>query len=279
MDFNSLFNDLKKTYVEVKKEEYTLEREKMQHEREKREKRTNFFKSKKFIITVIVSSLILITIGLLSGDDDARIDKLLSENKFEKAREVAISSDYYGKEERLQKVNIAYFNYILENGDLNAVRNLSVDLNATKDFQEFIKVKYPFFIENNKDELFKILMDWTFYEQYKEKVFNEYWREITQNNKEKFYDRLGNQDFNDERQQYNQIIDRILNKAVIEEDITTLKKCLKLYEPEAVIASKKLIEKSRNGEDYSKYDVTFKLENKAKKDAEKYIKENGIVLK
>ncbi len=208
--------------------------------------------------------------------EQAKVEKFLSERKFDKAREIAMSIPadeyYYNHEEdrriyyrsqMIRKINKAQLSILIADDLWYDAQSLAQELNAEDEFNELFRTNLNRLLRTqNYNLIFNILATQTIKAQFFPTVSDEYYTRPGHINAGQ-----GNYEYNEEVAAYNNAVDAYINALIIEGNKTMIKKCLSLYKDEAVKIS---------GDDFgtSKY----VLKNNARKRAMEKINREGINL-
>lgn len=234
-------------------------------------------------ISIIGTIAILLSCFLAScGDTEytkerAKIDQLISNREFEKAREIAnqipddeggwttdekgLTDFVYWKHFSLAKINTAQMSLMIENGELMDAEAFAKEMNATTEFWQLIEKSINKIYAKDCKALCFVLPRYPFENsQYFRPEVYDYNAGVVENW------------YNEERIKYNELVTQALDMAIYEENVENIKRILPLFKEQAV-------ETSRKKKDGDKYvTIYFKLENKAKAEALRKIKEAGINL-
>jgi hypothetical protein len=222
------------------------------------------------------------------------IDEAIAARDFEKAR--AIAMDYVdldspddGQEKNLYKINAAQIRWMILNGDMADAETLSRELGCADVFWEELKKNIGSVQNLDFRSLYMLLACYPFTATYHPQLrayakedlnrANEYandkhmesvWKDQY---KTAYYS--SNVGYNDEVGQCNSIVLQVIDLMMYEDDKKAeIKKMLNLLKPEAVETHREKV-----ADKYSKaYNIDYKLENYAKQQAIKMLKEKGIKL-
>ena len=248
--------------------------------------------SKVYIIGAIV--LLLLISGGVSYcsykrfvSKTAKIDKLLSERKYEKAREIANHFDQEEKSIYLTKITSTQITMMMEDGDYESASALARELKMEDVFYDaFFKNIRQIIKRNRYDFVFETLMDWQCpaeaktYEQDLQKnldrILEE--REPNKDYKGEYYDGdPGN--YNWFIRTVNNTVDIVLQKVMFEGNPNNIRRCLMCYKPYLVLDRKVKTNEfcgNEKNEEHRYYKFYFKMQNTAKEDAEKMLREAKI---
>lgn len=200
-------------------------------------------------------------------DREQQIEQAIANRDYDQAREIAVRM-VGDKEQKasLQKVNSAHLNYVIASGgSLEDAEMLAKELSATTEFWDVIAKNILKLYAQDFRMLYSYLVRYPVHYSYKEKISDSY--------DYGSYMGKSNDGYNSEVKTYNDAIMQVIDLAIFDNKKDYIKKCLPLFKPEAVEISRK---QSSKGESY--YNLTYKLENKAKAEAMRKIKETGINL-
>lgn len=246
---------------------------------------------------IIYILLVAISFGFISCDNyynnykrtRAKVDKLLSERKYEKAREVVNENVSEGKTKKELLANITYtqINMLMEDGDYENASAIARELKMENIFYDaFFKNIRQIIKRNRYDFVFETFMDWQCslevktYEQTLQKnldwILEE--REPNKDSKGEYYGgEPGN--YNWFIRTVNNTVDIVLQKVMFEGNPNNIRRCLMCYKPYLVLDRKEKTNefcgKEKNEEDRF-YKFYFKMQNTAKEDAEKMLHEAKI---
>ena len=248
--------------------------------------------SKVYIIGAIV--LLLLISGGVSHcshkrfvSKTAKIDKLLSERKYEKAREIANHFDQEEKSIYLTKITSTQITMMMEDGDYESAFAIARELKMENIFYDaFFKNIRQIIKRNRYDFVFETFMDWQCpcetktYEEGLLKNF-DYLLEEREPNKDykgEYYGvKPGN--YNWFIRTVNNTVDIVLQKVMFEGNATNIRRCLMCYKPYLVLDRKEKTNDfcgKEKDDDYRYYKFYFKMQNTAKEDAEKMLREAKI---
>lgn len=245
---------------------------------------------------IIYVLLVAISFGFISCDNSynnykrtrAKVDKLLSERQFEKAREVVNENVSKGKtkEELLANITYTQINMLMEDGDYETAFAIARELKMENIFYDaFFKNIRQIIKRNRYDFVFETFMDWQCpleaktYEQNLQKnldwILEE--REPNKDSKGEYYGgKPGN--YNWFIRTVNNTVDIVLQKVMFEGNATNIRRCLMCYKPYLVLDRKEKTNEfgSEKNEEHRYYKFYFKMQNTAKEDAEKMLREAKI---
>lgn len=207
--------------------------------------------------------------------ESAKIEKLIAERNFDKAREIAnsIPADefefingerVYYRPTLITKINTAQLSILTSDGQWYDAQDLALEIGAQDEFQQLVSANLNRILRTqNYDMIFEILSTWQISHHYYPEVSN-----YTLTNKGSIYESKGNIPYNEDVESYNHTVDAVLQALIINQRTDLIKKCLPLYKEEAVFVKKEYGDKG-----------IFKLEHKARKSAMEKLKAEGITIK
>lgn len=214
---------------------------------------------------------------------ESKIEAAIANRDFGEARTLTlqlVNDDGY-KNERLQSekvdyINRAELNYVLETNGIADAYFLANELNIKSLLIEILSNNIVRFCEKGQIEtLIQTLSGWNFEYSFSEKVdhISDFYITEAMSGNLGFSDARRayiecNIGYNNETNTYNTILDAINNYCIINEDIGNIKKTIKLYRPVALEISKK--------DQHGYYNIKYKKEDKARKEAIAKAKQNGI---
>lgn len=248
--------------------------------------------SKVYIIGAIV--LLLLISGGVSHcshkrfvSKTAKIDKLLSERKYEKAREIANHFDQEEKSIYLTKITSTQITMMMEDGDYESAFAIARELKMENIFYDaFFKNIRQIVKRGNYNFIFETFMDWQCpcetktYEEGLLKNFDYLLEErepIDLDNGD-YYRELGGA-YNWFVRPVNNAVDVVLQKVMFEGNPNNIRRCLMCYKPYSVFDKKEKTNDfcgKEKDDDHRFYKFYFKMQNTAKEDAEKMLREAKI---
>ena len=149
------------------------------------------------------------------------IDDCISKYQFEGARAYmgATLFEHFGEEdeEGLRKITRAEISYLIENGELEKAKSVANESDMWDEYQNSIPQLLTKFIEKREyDQVFAILLTWKFKYTF-----------VSGNNAGSRV----NDDFNEERNLFNDIVDNVFKIAIFNNNLEIAKKCLFVYAP------------------------------------------------
>lgn len=247
-------------------------------------KKNNFFKIGCISILGIIAIVVLIIVcdefdifKKTYTKESAKIEKLISERNFDKAREIANSipanafeyingGRMYYRTNLMTKINTAQLSILTSDGQWYDAQDLALEIGAQDEFQQLVSANLNRILRTqNYDMIFEILSTW--------QISHHYYSEVSDyslTDKGDIHESQGNVPYNEDVQSYNQTIDAVLQALIINQRTDLIKKCLPLYKEEAVFVKMKANEYNT---------AIFKLENKARKSAMEKLKAEGITIK
>ena len=253
---------------------------------------------------IVYVLLIALSFGCVSCDNywnnwrrsRAKIDKLLAERRFEEAREVAnkisggglSGEDEKLKAELLKEISLTQLNFLLEDGEYEIASALAHELRMEDLFYDvFFKNIRQIVKSGNYDFVFETIMDWQcpcdaqLCERNLLKNFNYLLEERKPNHRRSngTYNPCIGGRYNWFIRPVNNAVDVVMQKVMYEGNPTNIRRCLMCYKPYSVFDRKVRTDETNNmvkeGDKYW-YDFYFKLQNTAKEDAEKMLREAKI---
>lgn len=246
---------------------------------------------------IIYILLVAISFGFISCDNyfnnykrtRAKIDKLLSERRFEEAREVVNENVSEGETKKELLANITYtqINMLMEDGDYETASQLARELRQENLFYDlFLKNIRQIVKRGNYNFIFETFMDWQCpcetktYEEGLLKNFDYLLeeREPIKNHNGDYYRELGGA-YNWFVRPVNNAVDVVLQKVMFEGNPNNIRRCLMCYKPYSVFDKKEKTNDfcgKEKDDDHRFYKFYFKMQNTAKEDAEKMLREAKI---
>ena len=211
-----------------------------------------------------------------------KIEQKISDRDFDAAREYATQlSSIKDKEQALAKINKAQLSVMVVNNSVEDAQYLAQELNAMPEFFEVLEHNVQKIYERDFRGLYNMLTRYPIEATYHAEL-KHLWHSDLENAEKyaadgsDFYkdDYLKtNVGYNTEVAKYNKLVMQVIDLATFDGNKDYLRKLLPLLKSEAV-------ETQRNWEEKEHYYLTikYKLENKAKSEAQRKIKEAGINL-
>ena len=249
---------------------------------------------------IIYILLVAISFGFISCDNyynnykrtRAKVDKLLSERQFEKAREVVNENVSEGKTKKELLANITYtqINMLMEDGDYETASAIARELKLEDIFYDaFFKNIRQIIKRNRYDFVFETLMDWKIpyslqmvVDDYP-KYFNDGRHEVEKEKKRSgYYDSqvCSPGEYNYFIRRINNAVDIILQKVMYEGNPTNIRRCLMCYRPYCVYTQKneKIGDELNEYTNDYKHRYFFKMQNTAKEEAENMLREAKLSI-
>lgn len=255
---------------------------------------------------IIYILLVAISFGFISCDNyfnnykrtRAKIDKLLSERRFEEAIEVANNigggglsgEDERVKEELLANISYTQINLLMEDGEYETASAIARELKLEDIFYEaFYKQLRQIIKRNRYDFAFETLMDWKIpyspqmvVDDYP-KYFNDGRHEVEKEKKRSgYYDsqECSPGEYNYFIRRINDAVDIILQKVMYEGNPTNIRRCLMCYRPYCVYTQKneKIGDELNEYTNDYKHRYFFKMQNTAKEEAENMLREAKLSI-
>ena len=233
------------------------------------------------------------------GDPDAEIDKLISEHKYDEAREVARdnfhdNSMYGYLTQRLTKITEAQLEEIFEDQNYKEIKEVKAELKNPFAYQRMFANYFKKVLNRgNYDFMYSTFEDWEIYNEFHKEYDQWPHNEAYQFEEPKVYDdefmeRIANKretidengPYNAEARFLNDMIDQVLERLIEDKDKDYLKQFIKLYKPYGVLKSKTQLPSNNYSKDHGTYEHHYvcDLENSAKEAALKKIAEANIEL-
>lgn len=234
-------------------------------------------------IFILVPSIPTIVISILAsneGSNQQKIEQLISDRDFDKARQVANKLGGYNKEEFLTKINKAQLSVMVVEFSLKDAEYMAQELNAMPEFFEVLEHNISSVYSKDFRGLYNLLTRYPIEATYHAELKHLWYSDLEDAEKyaadgrawkEKYL--ATNVGYNTEVGKYNKLVMQVIDLASFDGNKEYLRKLLPLLKPEAV-------ETQRNWEEKEHYYLTikYKLDNKAKSEAQRKIKEAGINL-
>lgn len=223
-------------------------------------------------VIIVISVILLFVVSIASDDDDKEIQQqvelAISNREYDQARSLAQKIWYKDeKQKEMDKINSSQLSYVLDNGSLEDAESLAKDLNALPVFWEVIDKNINKIYARDFRSIYMLLVRYPFKATYESSCNDVWYSDVEKKNAE----------YNKEVRLYNHIIIQIIDLAIFDGKTEYIKKVIPMLKPEAVEVSRKKSSKNEDDEDYY-VNLTYKLENKAKAEALRKIKEAGINL-
>ena len=233
---------------------------------------------------ILIGIITIVCINCLPSCDktytkeSAKIEKLIAERNFDKAREIAngIPADAYEyidggrmyyRTNLMTKINTAQLSILTSDGQWDDAQDLALEIGAQDEFQQLVSANLNRILRTqNYSMIFNILSTWHIKSTYLP-IVEDCW----ETQKGGMHEDRGNVPYNEEIQTYNRLIDGVLKHLLLDQNIPLTKKCLSLYKEEAVSIKKE----KREGNTRE----IFKLQNKARQSAMEKLKAEGINIK
>lgn len=235
-------------------------------------------------IFVLAPSLPMIALFALDSSEKSNnqaIEQLISNRDYDKAREKANKLDRDDKEQALAKINKAQLSVMVVNNSVEDAQYLAQELNAMPEFFEVLEHNVQKIYARDFRGLYNMLTRYPITASYHSEL-KHLWHndledaeEYAAGGSDYYKDKYlkTNVGYNTEVAKYNKLVMQVIDLATFDGNKDYLRKLLPLLKPEAV-------ETQRNWEEREHYYLTikYKLENKAKSEAQRKIKEAGINL-
>ena len=234
-----------------------------------------------FVLAPVIPWIALWALETSEKSNNQAIEQLISNRDYDKAREKANKLDRRDKEQALAKINKAQLSVIVVNNSVEDAQYLAQELNAMPEFFEVLEHNVQKIYERDFRGLYNMLTRYPIEATYHAEL-KHLWHSDLENAEKyaadgsDFYkdDYLKtNVGYNTEVAKYNKLVMQVIDLATFDGNKDYLRKLLPLLKSEAV-------ETQRNWEEKEHYYLTikYKLENKAKSEAQRKIKEAGINL-
>lgn len=233
-----------------------------------------------FVLAPTIPFIALIALESSEKSNNQAIEQLISNRDYDKAREKANKLD--DKEQALAKINKAQLSVMVVNNSVEDAQYLAQELNAMPEFFEVLEHNVQKIYERDFRGLYNMLtrypIEATYHAELKHLTYSdlENAERYAADGSDYFYkdDYLKtNVGYNTEVVKYNKLVMQVIDLATFDGNKDYLRKLLPLLKPEAV-------ETQRNWEEKDHFYLTikYKLDNKAKSEAQRKIKEAGINL-
>lgn len=234
-----------------------------------------------FVLAPAIPLIALFALETSEKSNNQAIEQLISNRDYDKAREKANKLDRDDKEQALAKINKAQLSVMVVNNSVEDAQYLAQELNAMPEFFEVLEHNVQKIYERDFRGLYNMLTRYPIEATYHAEL-KHLWHSAL-GDAEKYA--AGGSDFykddylktnvgyNTEVAKYNKLVMQVIDLATFDGNKDYLRKLLPLLKPEAV-------ETQRNWEENEHYYLTikYKLDNKAKAEALRKIKETGINL-
>lgn len=239
-----------------------------------------------FVLVPSIPMIALFTLDSSEKSSNQKLEQKISERDFDGARELAnkLSRDD-DKEKAIERINKAQLSVMVVNNSLEDAQYLAQELDAMPEFFDVLEHNVQKIYERDFRGLYNMLTRFPITASYHAKLSDncldiylqhayDYAANHTSAYKEYYYST--NVGYNDEVERYNRLVEQVLDLAIFDGNKEYIRKLLPLFKPIAVENGKKATKKDSWGD--QEYDILYKLENKAKADAQRKIKEAGINL-
>lgn len=237
-----------------------------------------------FVLAPSIPMIALFALDSSEKSSNQEIEQLISDRDFDKARQIAYKLDSRDKEKALTKINKAQLSVMVVEFSLKDAEYMAQELNAMPEFFEVLEHNIQGVYSKDFRGLYNLLTRYpisaSFHSKYekddlREKDAYKYASDKSSLSGKDYYYST-NIGYNAEVSKFNNLVSQVIDLAIFDGNKEYLRKLLPLLKPEAV----------ENGEKYREtdvwktkhYDTLFKLENKAKTEALRKIKEAGINL-
>jgi hypothetical protein len=234
-----------------------------------------------FVLAPTIPFIALIALDSSEKSNNQAIEQLISNRDYDKAREKANKLDRDDKEQALAKINKAQLSVMVVNNSVEDAQYLAQELNAMPEFFEVLEHNVQKIYARDFRGLYNMLTRYPIEATYHAELKHLWYSDLEDAEKyaaggSDFYkdDYLKtNVGYNTEVGKYNKLVMQVIDLASFDGNNEYLRKLLPLLKPEAV-------ETQRNWEEKEHYYLTikYKLDNKAKSEAQRKIKEAGINL-
>ncbi len=199
-------------------------------------------------------------------DAKKNIEVAIAENDFSKARESLGVLDGWGstRDEYEDKINLSEITYFIKQGEYVRARAVASEHKAMESYSMVIANEIPdMIVKKDYASVFNILSNWTFKEDpvYSAEEVGDY--ELNEYN----------QKYNSEIGTFNDLVFRLFNAAIVDNNKEYIKKSFLLFQDELVLNTKKPV-KTRYAGNY--YNITFKKDNKSLREAKQKLAEYNI---
>lgn len=167
----------------------------------------------------------------------------------------------------MRQIIRAEVTYYVKQGEIARAKAVALETtieesNALYIFQEIMAEQIPSMLEKKDFEsTFNVLSNWTFFEDPTYSAERIQAKSIDSNK----------DDYNSEIGTYNDLVFKLFNAAIVNNNQEFVKKSFLLFQDEMVLNTKKYIGKDNYGD--ALYNVTYKKDNKALRDAQRRLAE------
>lgn len=210
-----------------------------------------------------------------------KIEQLISNRDYDGARQKANKLNRKDKEETLAKINKAQLSVMVVEFSLKDAEYMAQELNAMPEFFEVFENNIQSVYSKDFRGLYNLLSRYPITASYHAQLSHiddlrlQWAHAYAGGDHSSIYEEYyysTNVAYNTEIGRLNKLVSQVLDLAVFDENKEYLRKLLPLFKPEAVEA--KRVKQDNRGY----YNISYKLENNAKADALRKIKEAGINL-
>lgn len=236
-----------------------------------------------FVLTPSIPMIALFALDSSEKSSNQKLEQKISDRDFDGARELANKLGRNEKEKAIERINKAQLSVMVVNNSLEDAQYLAQELDAMPEFFDVLEHNVQKVYERDFRGLYNMLTRFPIIASYHAllshvcdadlDLANSYIADHNSSSlyKEKYYST--NVGYNDEVGKYNRLVEQVLYLAIFDGDKEKIKKLLPLLKPEAV-ETKRIKQNDFQGG----YNISYKLENAAQANAQRKIKEAGIIL-
>lgn len=235
-----------------------------------------------FVIIPSIPMIALFALDSSEKSNNQEIEQLISNRDYDKARQVANKLDGRDKEETLTKINKAQLSVMVVEFSLKDAEYMAQELNAMPEFFEVLEHNIQSVYSKDFRGLYNLLSRYPISASYHAQLSHigdtdlQWAHAYAGGDHSSIYEKYyysTNVGYNTEIGRLNKLVSQVLDMAIFDENKDYIRKLLPLFKPEAV-ETKRVEQKDFSGG----YNISYKLENTAKADALRKIKEAGITL-
>lgn len=215
-------------------------------------------------------------------DGNSKFEKAIASQDFDAAHQYFSKNKSKKNAETLFRAETAF---LMSHGESEKIATLATELGVQNLYKTVLAENIPLMIRQKKfDEAIELLTAWPFEYTFNKEALSVRDEEfstkiaVLAEKKSKFEGKVAqcNVEYNEEMRQYNAILDNIVAAAILDKDKDLIRKCIKLYGPNAVLKSK--TETSSDFWDNKTYNAVFELKYLDRDDAKKEVAAAGIRL-
>lgn len=182
-----------------------------------------------------------------------KIENAITANDFATARQLL--KDIESPDEYKEKVNRSEITYLYKMGELERASRVAIENESVNIYQELVADEIPKLLaDKDFEKVFNILSTWSFFE---DPIYSEDDCDASKINQL-------NAKYNSEIGTYNDLVFKLFNAALANNNRVYVNKSMVLFQDEIVVKIKKLHEGSKD-----RWDVTFDKESKALQEAKR----------